>query len=163
MASQPCGPRQVELQVSMFDGPMVFFADIAQAKNAHRANWPGISAMLALGRIGRRTHGEPHRVPGAIVILWSPATTAGIAKIAESFENVLCWNLALVAGCGAVAAPSRAQRKSRGVRPRAVLKFLYRHEKGAGQCAFSRRNVGTRHCNQWRRVWPATRRGCSTL
>ena len=110
---------------------MVSFTNIVETQDAGLGIVRGLR-FIASAR--RRRYGKTDRIPGAL--RWSPAATARITKIAEGLKDVLTWRLLLVSRRSAVAVPATAQRQTRGMRPVAVLDFLYRHEIWAGQTRF---------------------------
>jgi len=105
---QPLGPLQVEFKLPTLHGTMISFADVDYAN--HGKNRTGIARAHGLiVHLGGSCHGEAHGIP--CPIRWRPGTTAGIAKIAECFENIQWRDFRLMTRSGAVATPSRSQRK----------------------------------------------------
>jgi hypothetical protein len=155
VAPLPHAFHSIKLQVTTLDWTMIFFANITQPKNAPSHNGPN-SALAFSSR--RCADGEAHCIPSAI--RGRPAAIGGVAKIAASFQRRLRGRFALVTGSGAVAAPSAAERQPGGMGPRAILKSLSRHEIRAGHRLSRPGIVGTRHCNQKRRLWPTRISSC---
>src|SRR5579872_911213 len=96
-------------------------------------------SLIARRGFGWGQDGESNGVPGAQKRC--PAAVSGVAEIAERFENVGSGNLTFVAGSGAMAAPSAAERKPRGMRPVSAFQSSLRHEIGTGHVDFFRRRI----------------------
>lgn len=132
MPIQPGRCEQGVFQFPVFDGQMISLANIAQ-QNCVRSRFATLLAILLSH--GRSNNGKPHCVPGTFAR--SPVASPGITEIAETFENILCRNSAVVPWRCAVAIPAAAQRKSRRMWPAAIFYFRKRHEVRAGQDYFS--------------------------
>src|ERR1700736_1764268 len=147
--AQPSRSGQVKFEIAIFDGPVISFTNVTQKQNASSP----VRGILCQGLAGRRTDRESYCIPASL--RRRPATTTGISKIAERFQNILRGNFALMAGSRAVAAPSNTERKPCGVRPIAILKFRHGHEVRASHSLISQSGiVGSGNCNQLKQVWP---------
>jgi len=128
VAAQPLCLREIELQLSMVDRKVIFFAHKVETEDSNREV---VCSWIGLLRVRRSSHGKAHGIADAIER--RPTAITGVAEIAGSFENLLRRKLAIVTGSGTVAAPSGGQWKAGGMRPVAVLESFHRHEVWAGQ------------------------------
>lgn len=131
MASQPHCLCEIELQFPMFHREMIFLANITQANDPRRGRALQITSLLARIGIERSRNRESHRILRPL--RRSPAATAGVAEIAESFQDVLRRYFPLMSRGGAVPAPAATQRKPGRMRPRPAFQSLHWHEIRAGQ------------------------------
>ena len=149
MLAQPSCLRQIKFQIAMCDGPVIPFANVAKKEGAGRPVRDIFCTVPAL----RSRNRESYRIPKTF--RRRPATTTGVSKIAEGFQNILRGNFALMAGRRAVSRPPDSQRKPCGMRPVAILQFRHGHEVRASHSLISQSGiVGSRNCNQLKQVWP---------
>ena len=155
---QPSRPRQIKLQIAMFDRPVLSFTNVAKKKNAS-GNSHGISRLGTDRRALRGGNGESHRIPNAL--RRRPTATAGVAQVAERFQHVFWRKFAFMAGSRAGTTPSAAQRKPRGMRPGTVFQSRHRHEVRTGQSTLLAQGIcwvlifaGSGNCNQLQGLWP---------
>lgn len=66
-----------------------------------------------------------------ISVLGQSLAARRVTQIAELVHFLIAWFRTFVAGCAALAAPSAAQRQSRGMQPTAIFQFARRHKKWA--------------------------------
>lgn len=142
MRAQPCSLRQVIFEIAMFDRQMISLTDVVQGEDASRSIRVTIWCA-SLGHLRRSRHGEADGIASSFER--RPGATAGVTKIAEGLKNVLRWLFALMPGSGAVAEPSAAERKARGMWPVAAFQLLYWHEIRTGQSAV----LLGRNCLDW--------------
>jgi hypothetical protein len=147
---QPGGVGQVEGQFAVDSRAMIAFANVNQPD---RTSWLIPEAHPAILRSGpfRGGNGQADGIP--VAFGWCPTATASVAEIAESLQNILGRNLAIMAGGGAMALPSAPQRKPCRMRPIA-FEFLFGHEIRASQIQFLSDNgfVGSGYCiRSWER------------
>jgi hypothetical protein len=135
MLPEPGSLRQVKLQIAMFNGTMVSFANVHQSKDANRYIRASFLAFVALSRVRWRAYCESHSIPCRLSR--GPAAIR-VAKVAEGVQNLLRGKLAFMSRSSTVTAPAASEGKSRRVRPGAILQWLDGHEVWAGQFAFLR-------------------------
>ena len=138
MLPQPDRLPQVKFQIAIRDGPVISFTHISQHQDAGRQCGDGSRGPQV--NVARSRDRESHCIP--YTVRWRPTATAGIAKIAECFQNVLPRQFAFVAGSCAVPTPSSAQWKPCWMRPGAVFQPRHGHKVRTGQFSpFESRNL----------------------
>jgi hypothetical protein len=103
MHIEPRGLRKVIGQLTVINRPIGEFANVVETENADL----GFGLNLSFIASARRSrYGKADRIP--LALRRRPATTAGIAEIAESFKNVLRGSLIFMPRSRTVAVPSAA-------------------------------------------------------
>jgi hypothetical protein len=130
VSADPGRCREIEFQFSLTRGTVRLFVNVNDAKYSGRRVVPGVCVPVSriLDRCGNR---KSQSIPAPF--RRHPTATAGIAQIAETFEDILRRNGLLVAGSRAMATPSATERKTRRVRPVPAHQLRDRHEIGTSQ------------------------------
>ena len=111
MRGDPPTARDIVFQHAVIRGTMAGLADEAKLKLC-----PTIVSDGESDRIARSLYRQPR-------------TGSGISKIAEFPQLPVGRFGAFMAGCRAMANPSRAQREARRVKPATIVQLARRHEK----------------------------------
>jgi len=121
----PCELLHIKFKIAPLYRPMIPFANIRNVNQSRNI------VFFRILPISRRRQREAHGVPLAV---WRrPRAAAGIAQIAECFDDMLRRSFIFVLRSGTAASPSSTQRQTRRMRPASVFQSFNRHEIGTGQ------------------------------